>query len=349
MMSKKVYIGIGIRRKRAEKTLDVYYPEILAKDNLADFEAIDNSSIKKESLSDKQLLALSGNYSDHILAMSFDNAQTYAESDVIISIYSDLTSEIKTTEEAYFKLQLLSQRHKKPHDINLAGLFGILHNIAWTNKGPILTEDCERERLKTYAQGEQLIVTHIDKFPYLVNYHIPKGTRIASGSQVRLGAYLGEGTTIMPAGYVNFNAGTLGKAMIEGRVSAGVVVGDDSDVGGGASIMGTLSGGNEAVIAIGESCLLGANAGTGISLGDGCTIAAGLYIYASMKISLVDTANNPVDINGKRVDIGENIVKAKDVSGKSNLLFIKDSQTGMVLCKPNSKQITLNSALHSND
>ncbi|MBE33154.1 2,3,4,5-tetrahydropyridine-2,6-dicarboxylate N-succinyltransferase [bacterium] len=348
-MTTKMYIGIGIRRKRDDKTLDVYYPEILVKDNEPVFASSENNILTKESLSDEQRLALSGTYSEQILNMTVDNTQKYAKSDIVISVYSNLKDDVKTTEEAYFKLQILSQRLQKPHDINLTGLFGILHNIAWTNQGPILAEDCERERIKAYAQGEQLIVTHVDKFPYLVNYHIPKGTRVASGSQVRLGAYLGDGTTIMPAGYVNFNAGTLGKAMIEGRVSAGVIVGDDSDVGGGASIMGTLSGGNNAVIEIGKSCLLGANAGTGISLGDGCTIAAGLYVYAGMKVSLVDHDNNPIDKNGNKVESGKNIIKAKELSGQANLLFIKDSQTGTVLCKPNNKQITLNEALHTND
>tara|TARA_Y100001970_G_scaffold135052_1_gene166280 strand:- start:2368 stop:3414 length:1047 start_codon:yes stop_codon:yes gene_type:complete len=348
-MTESIYLGLGIRRKRAEKTLDVYYPEIMLKQACDEFKTITNQHIAKHDLTDEQSLLLSNTYSDQLLNLDYDNDQRYYQTDIIVTVFNNLDKAITTTEEAYFKLQLLSQRLQKPHDINVTGLFGLLHNIAWTNKGPILAEDCERERLKAYAKGEQLIVTHVDKFPYLVNYHIPKGTRIASGSQVRLGAYLGEGTTIMPAGYVNFNAGTMGKAMIEGRVSAGVMVGNDSDVGGGASIMGTLSGGNNTVIEIGQSCLLGANAGTGISLGDGCTIAAGLYIYAGMKIALVDHNNNPIDKHGNEVEKGANIIKAKELSGHPNLLFIKDSITGMVMAKPNNKQVTLNSALHTND
>ena len=166
---------------------------------------------------------------------------------------------------------------------------------------------------------------------------------------IRLGAYLGEGTTIMPAGFVNFNAGTLHNAMIKGRISAGVVVGEDSDVGGGASIMGTLSGGNDHVISVGKKCLLGANSGIGISLGDGCTVAAGLYVTAGKKITLVNESNQPVNVAGDVVSNGENIVKAAELSGSNYRLFIEDSQTGeSVICKPNTKVIQLNEALHSN-
>mgnify|MGYP001188339687 CR=1 FL=1 len=194
-----------------------------------------------------------------------------------------------------------------------------------------------------------MIVSHVDKFPYMTNYHIPQGVRIADASRVRLGAYLGDGTTIMPAGFVNFNAGTLGNAMVEGRISAGVIVGEDSDVGGGSSIMGTLSGGNEHVISIGKKCLLGANAGIGISLGDGCTVAAGVYVYAGKKVTLLNDKNEAVDINGNPVSAGQNIVKAMDLSGKSFCLYFEDSQTGELICKPNTKVIELNKALHNND
>tara|TARA_B100000427_G_scaffold192635_1_gene160181 strand:+ start:3621 stop:4670 length:1050 start_codon:yes stop_codon:yes gene_type:complete len=349
-MSETIFVGVGIRRRRDQKTLDVYFPEIKEIQATDTLLASTNTIIERQSLTDEQELSIQGNLNSFLLEQRInENIASYSKTDIVVSIFQDVSKAIQSTEEAYFKLQLLSQRLKTPHSLNLEGLFGILHNIAWTNKGPILAEDCDRERMLAYVNGETLLVTHVDKFPYLVNYHIPKGTRIAAGSQVRLGAYLGEGTTIMPAGYVNFNAGTMGKAMIEGRVSAGVVVGDDSDIGGGASIMGTLSGGNNAVIEIGESCLLGANAGTGISLGKGSTIAAGLYIYAGMKVSLVDHENNPVDIHGNSVSEGANIVKASELSGLENKLFIKDSQTGKVICKPNNNQITLNTALHTND
>ena len=202
--------------------------------------------------------------------------------------------------------------------------------------------------LQSKTMQQQLMVSHVDKFPYMVNYHIPKGVRIADASRVRLGAYLGEGTTIMPAGFVNFNAGTLGNAMIEGRVSAGVVIGEDSDIGGGASIMGTLSGGNNHVISVGKQCLLGANSGIGISLGDGCTVAAGVYVYAGKKVALFNAKNEPVNTDGQRVESGQNIVKASTLSGSSYRLFIEDSQTGVLICKPNSKIIQLNDALHAN-
>jgi len=237
--------------------------------------------------------------------------------------------------------------HVKPHEINVSGIFGKMNNVAWTNKGPILPEDIATERVKWTFIGEELIVSHVDKFPYMVNFHVPNGVRIVSGSQVRLGAHLSPGTTVMPAGYINFNAGTLGNAMVEGRISGGVVVGQNSDLGGGASIMGTLSGGNKNVISIGEKCLLGANAGTGISLGDGCTIAAGVYVTAAAKVSLYDKDKQPVDINGNSVAEGENIVKGHELDGKPYLLYLLDSQTGRLTARPNTKVIELNESLHA--
>jgi 2,3,4,5-tetrahydropyridine-2-carboxylate N-succinyltransferase len=235
-----------------------------------------------------------------------------------------------------------------PHGTNLTGIFGKLTNVAWTNKGPVLPEELSAQ-ISKHICSSPIEVSHVDKFPYLVNYHIPSGVRIASGSQVRLGAYLGEGTTVMPAGYINFNAGTRGNAMVEGRISAGVVVDEDSDVGGGASIMGTLSGGNQNVISIGKKCLLGANSGTGISLGDGCTIAAGVYVTAGAKVSLYNEKNEPVNSRGDIVAEGQNTIKAIELNGADNLLFINDSKTGKLVCKPNMKAIELNAALHAND
>ena len=261
---------------------------------------------------------------------------------------TDLNEPAVDTEMAYFKLQLLSQRLVQPHEQNLTGIFGLLQNIAWTNIGPILPKDLPQVQAKAVLNYQSVAVTHVDKFPYMVNYHVPSGVRIADGSRVRLGAYLGDGTTVMPAGFVNFNAGTMGNAMIEGRISAGVIVGKDSDIGGGASIMGTLSGGNDVVISIGKKCLLGANAGTGISLGDGCTIAAGVYVYAGKKVTLLNEQNEAVDINGNPVQAGQNIVKAMDLSGKDYMMFIEDSQTGELICKPNTTVIQLNEALHKN-
>lgn len=282
------------------------------------------------------------------LLENYSNDHDYYQSEVVAYFLYDDSADVQDAVEGYLKLQAISQRHVFPHGLNLNGIFGKLNNIAWSNKGPVLPEDLALETTK-HIFSSPLEVSHVDKFPYLVNYHVPSGVRIASGSQVRLGAYLGEGTTIMPAGYVNFNAGTKGNAMVEGRVSGGVVVDKNTDIGGGASIMGTLSGGNKNVISIGKECLLGANAGTGISLGDGCTIAAGVYVTAGAKISLYDLEKNPVDIDGKVVAEGENIVKGMELNGKNSLLFIQDSKTGKLVCQPNPKTIELNAALHAND
>ena len=323
----------------------------LAKTLKLNTEANNWHAIKAEQY--QELTDIWNNYSKHPLLKEITESSIskpyYGNMDLGIMVLPDVHQNVQTPEEAYFKLHLLSHRCVKPHELNLSSAFTVLHNIAWTQKGPILPADLSQERLKSQLQGSPLVISHVDKFPYLVNYHIPSGVRIAAGSQVRLGAHLGEGTTVMPAGYVNFNAGTAGNAMVEGRVSAGVFVGNHSDIGGGASIMGTLSGGNDHVISIGENCLLGANAGAGISLGNGCTIAAGLYIYAGMKISLVNLQDEPVDLNGQKVDPGVNVVKASEVSGKDHLLFIQDSRTGQVICKPNAKTIRLNTELHSNN
>ncbi|MCQ9343336.1 2,3,4,5-tetrahydropyridine-2,6-dicarboxylate N-succinyltransferase [Corynebacterium sp. 153RC1] len=229
--------------------------------------------------------------------------------------------------DAYLRLHLLSHRLVKPHGLNLDGVFGLLQNVVWTNYGPCKIEGFEEVRAKL----PNLTVHLIDKFPRMVDYVIPTGVRIGDADRVRLGAHLAEGTTVMHEGFVNFNAGTLGASMVEGRISAGVVVGDGSDVGGGASIMGTLSGGGKEVISIGERCLLGANAGVGISLGDDCVVEAGLYVTAGTKV-LVD---------------GQ-VVKASELSGASNLLFRRNSQTGAVEATGWKREVSLNEALHKN-
>ncbi len=344
-MTKQFY-GYGVVRRRGEKHLDVYFPKIHSiKEIPSGLPA--NSFVALADLSEEIQQSLPCSYKD--LLNGIDYKSGYSECSVGVFSLSVLDTPVDSVAHGYFKLQLLSQRSVKPHELNLDALFGNLHNIAWTNKGPVLIEDVESERIKSYSTENVLEISHVDKFPYMVNYHVPEGTRIASGSQVRLGAHLGKGTTVMPAGYINFNAGTEGNAMIEGRVSAGVFVGNDSDVGGGASIMGTLSGGNKDVISIGQQCLLGANAGAGISLGTGCTIAAGLYVYAGMKVSLYNEDDNPIDIEGNLVDEPSNIVKAKELSGRDFLLFIQDSISGKVICKPNKKTIELNTQLHQND
>lgn len=247
-----------------------------------------------------------------------------------------LNDPIKDIQDAYLKLHLLSHKFVLPNTINLEGLFTILPNIVWTNQGPIALEEIDARLNESKFHGNNLYIRSIDKFPCITDYVIPKKVRIADSSRVRLGAYLGEGTTIMHEGFVNFNAGTLGKAMIEGRISSGVVVGNNSDLGGGSSTMGTLSGGNDVKISIGENCLLGANSGIGISLGDNCTVEAGLYITAGTKVTINENNNTK-------------LVKASNLSGLSNLLFYRDSTNGMVVAKDNIKVSELNEALHKND
>ncbi|GLZ35634.1 2,3,4,5-tetrahydropyridine-2,6-dicarboxylate N-succinyltransferase [Lentzea sp. NBRC 105346] len=245
----------------------------------------------------------------------------------------DLTEPPKDTYDVYLRLHLLSHRLVKPHGQNLDGIFGLLTNVVWTNHGPCAVEGFEQTRLRLRTRGP-VTVYSVDKFPRMVDYVMPTGVRMGDADRVRLGAHLAPGTTVMHEGFVNFNAGTLGTAMIEGRVSAGVVIGDHSDVGGGASVMGTLSGGGKETISVGERCLLGANAGAGISLGDDCVIEAGLYVTAGTKVTLPDGT----------------VVKAATLSGQSNLLFIRDSVTGAVLVKARKGgSVVLNAALHSND
>jgi 2,3,4,5-tetrahydropyridine-2-carboxylate N-succinyltransferase len=235
--------------------------------------------------------------------------------------------------DAYLRLHLLSHRLIKPHDANLDGLFGVLNNVAWTSHGPVDPAALPAVQRRVRASGEPFQVFSVDKFPRMTDYVVPSGVRIADADRVRLGAHLADGTTVMHEGFVNFNAGTLGHSMVEGRISAGVVVGDGSDVGGGASIMGTLSGGGTAVISIGERCLLGANSGLGISLGDDCVVEAGLYLTAGARVALPD---------------GE-VVKARDLSGASGLLFRRNSQTGAIEVVPRTGAWGgLNAALHAN-
>ena len=251
---------------------------------------------------------------------------------------ANLKNPIEKVTDAYFKLHLLSNKFVLPNSVNLNGLFECLPNVAWTNKGPISVEDIEEKLIKAKLDKNDFFVRSLDKFPCLTDYVIPDKVRIADANRVRLGAYLSEGTTIMHEGFVNFNAGTLGKAMIEGRISAGVVIGDNSDLGGGSSTMGTLSGGNNTKISVGKNCLLGANSGIGISLGDNCIVEAGLYITAGTKINIIDKSNE-----------NEIIVKAIELSGKSNLLYMRDSLSGRVVAKKNKSKSSLNKILHEND
>ena len=240
--------------------------------------------------------------------------------------------------EAYLKLHLLSYRLVKPNETNLDGIFGILQNVVWTSEGPFSIADFKKAQLEARKANRHILVHSIDKFPRMTDYVTLSDVRIADANRVRLGAYLGSGTTIMHEGFVNFNAGSLGEAMIEGRISQGVVIGDKTDIGGGASTMGTLSGGNTVRISLGKNCLLGANSGLGIPLGDRCTVEAGLYLTASSKVEVIDDKG----------EISET-VKASELASKSDLLFIRNSLTGSIQCRPNKKVIELNEELHSND
>ena len=246
----------------------------------------------------------------------------------------DLSVPPATTEEAWLRLHLLSARLVTPHGLNLDGVFGLLTNVVWTSAGPCAVDGFELTRGRLRAAGHHVTVHGVDKFPRMVDYVVPTGVRIADASRVRLGAHLAPGTTVMHEGFVNFNAGTLGASMVEGRISGGVVVGDGSDIGGGASIMGTLSGGGKEVISIGERCLLGANAGLGISLGDDCVVEAGCYVTAGTKVTLRDGS----------------VVKAVRLSGSDNVLFRRNSVSGAVEAVARAGEgIALNAALHTND
>ncbi|MDX6276095.1 MAG: 2,3,4,5-tetrahydropyridine-2,6-dicarboxylate N-succinyltransferase [Nocardioidaceae bacterium] len=236
--------------------------------------------------------------------------------------------------DVYLRLHLLSHRLVAPHGQSLDGIFGLLTNVVWSSIGPCAVEGFEETRSRARGAGLQVQVTSVDKFPRMTDYVVPSGVRIADADRVRLGAHLAEGTTVMHEGFVNYNAGTLGTAMVEGRISAGVTVGNGSDVGGGASIMGTLSGGGKQVISVGENSLIGANAGIGISLGDDCVVAAGTYVTAGTKVTMPDGT----------------VLKASELSGEDGILFITNSQTGAIEARPRGERtgIELNSALHAN-
>ncbi|MGA0983047.1 MAG: 2,3,4,5-tetrahydropyridine-2,6-dicarboxylate N-succinyltransferase, partial [Ilumatobacteraceae bacterium] len=251
-----------------------------------------------------------------------------------VRITVDVDAPPASVADAYLRLHLLSHRLAAPRSINLDGLFGALTNVAWTSLGPVAIADLDAVRLRARAEGLHVTVHGVDKFPRMTDYVVPSGVRIADASRVRLGAHLAEGTTVMHEGFCNFNAGTLGASMVEGRISAGVVVGDGSDVGGGASIMGTLSGGGTEQITVGERCLLGANSGIGISLGDDCVVEAGLYVTGSTPVTTPD----------------DEVVKARELSGRPGLMFIRDGRTGRVMVRPrNGSWGALNEALHTND
>ncbi len=257
----------------------------------------------------------------------------------VVRTVVDLDAPLADTADAYLRLHLLSHRLVQPHGQNLDGLFGMLPNVVWTDRGPCAVDGFEQTRARLRAHyGTPVSVLSVDKFPRMVDYVLPSGVRVADADRVRLGAHLAAGTTVMHEGFVNFNAGTLGTSMVEGRISAGVVVGDGSDVGGGASIMGTLSGGGREVVSIGRRTLLGANAGVGIPLGDDCVVEAGLYVTAGTKVTLVGFEDAPP------------VVKARELAGRDGVLFRRNSLTGGVEAVARAGSgVELNAALHANE
>ncbi|HET8970298.1 MAG TPA: 2,3,4,5-tetrahydropyridine-2,6-dicarboxylate N-succinyltransferase [Candidatus Nanopelagicales bacterium] len=299
--------GTGLATYAGSHLLDVWYPApVLAADPAPD---------------------------DRLAALVRRDEVRGVELRVLTTRIADLSAPPAEPEDAWLRLHLLSHRLAAPRSISVEGMFAILTNVAWTSLGPVAVEALDEVRLRARAAGAPLTVHGVDKFPRMVDYVVPRGVRIADADRVRLGAHLAAGTTVMHEGFVNFGAGTLGVSMVEGRISAGVVVGDGSDIGGGASIMGTLSGGGTEVVTIGERCLVGANAGVGISLGDDCVIEAGTYITAGSKITL---------------PAGE-VVKGRELSGASNLQYWRNSVTGALEARPRTGSWGgLNTVLHTN-
>lgn len=332
-------IGIGTKNSRGE-WLEVFYPAPLLNPDTALGDilkvslGIDAGEIEPslEQLASLQSALRHNGFTE----LAADIALLAESNRPVVAVILPRDSAPTTVPESYLKLHLLSHRLVQPHGTDLTGIFGALKNVAWTSDGAIDIDELPERLLQARMAGQVLSVNCVDKFPKMVDYVVPSGIRIADPSRVRLGAYVGEGTTVMHEGFINFNAGTQGPNMVEGRVSAGVFCGAGSDVGGGASIMGTLSGGGSMVIALGNKCLLGANSGLGICLGDRCTLEAGLYITAGTIVTMLDDQKQPT---GK--------VKARELSGKSDLLFRRNSVSGTVECLTNKSAVELNAALHA--
>lgn len=330
-------LGVGTHNSKGE-WLEVFFanpiinPSVAiaqAAANLESNQALDAASLK----SLQEALDAAGESEQAALA-----GELAASKRPVVAVLLESDSAPEDVPQGYLKLHLISHRLVKPHGTNLDGLFGVLPNVAWTSEGAIAIDELTGRQLQARLRGETLEVSCVDKFPKMTNYVVPTGVRIAHTARVRLGAHLGEGTTIMHEGFVNFNAGTDGPGMIEGRISAGVVVGSGSDLGGGCSTIGTLSGGGNIIISVGKECLIGANAGIGIPLGDRCTVEAGLFVTAGTKVSMLDADGNAVES-----------VKARELAGKSDLLFRRNSGTGTVECLTNRSAVELNEALHAHN
>ncbi|WP_192035458.1 2,3,4,5-tetrahydropyridine-2,6-dicarboxylate N-succinyltransferase [Halomonas sp. YLGW01] len=336
-------LGIGNQNTQGD-WLDVYYPAPLLEPEASLVEAARQVlgapagnvvvSFLPEHCADlAEALKAAGHAEQAELAASLAGSQR-----PLVATFLDTDQAPESAPEVYLKLHLLSHRLVKPHDLDLTGMFGLLRNVAWTNEGPIDIEELPARRLKARLEGRALSVDCVDKFPKMADYVVPSGVRIGDTARVRLGAHLGEGTTVMHEGFVNFNAGTEGPGMVEGRISAGVMVGKGSDLGGGCSTMGTLSGGGNIIIKVGEGCLIGANAGIGIPLGDRCTVEAGLYLTAGAKVTVLDDQGQVVET-----------VAARALAGQNDLLLRRNSQNGRIECLTNKSAVALNEALHAHN
>ncbi|GDY25682.1 2,3,4,5-tetrahydropyridine-2,6-dicarboxylate N-succinyltransferase [Agarivorans sp. Toyoura001] len=336
-------VGVGSKNAKGH-WLEVFYPAPVLNPSEAEVSALTkdlayNNGKQDIELDDAALNSLIANAEALGLkeqAIAYQALLGSTQPRVLCLLSEDNAAE--STPEAYLKLHLLSHRLVKPHGTDLSGIFAVLPNVAWTNQGAIDLAELPSHQLAARAKGELLQVTSVDKFPKMADYVVPSGVRIAATSRVRLGAYIGEGTTIMHEGFCNFNAGTAGTSMIEGRISAGVFVGKGSDLGGGCSTMGTLSGGGNIIISVGEESLIGANAGTGIPLGDRCTIESGLYITSGTKVILIDENKQQAGT-----------IKARELAGKSDLLFRRNSISGAIECLTNKTAIALNEELHAHN
>ena len=333
-------IGVGTKNRNND-WLEVFYPApvLHPEQALADILTAILGDAEELEPNPEQLAALQislqdKGYGEQAAAV----AQLKTAERPLVAVLLKKDSAPTSVPQGYLKLHLLSHRLVKPHGTDLSGIFAVLKNVAWTNVGAIDIEELPQRLLEARMAGQTISVDCVDKFPKMVDYIVPTGLRIADTSRVRLGAYVGEGSTVMHEGFINFNAGTEGPNMIEGRVSAGVYCGAGSDIGGGASIMGTLSGGGTVIISMGEKCLLGANAGLGIPLGDRCTVEAGLYITAGTIVTMLDDQKQPTSK-----------VKARDLAGKNDLLFRRNSVTGTVECLTNKTAVELNAELHASN
>lgn len=336
-------LGIGTQNAQGN-WLEVYYPQPLLAPSESLVEAIREaldapagtaavSFLPDHCARLAEALQAAGHPEQAALANALSASQR-----PLVAMLIDSDQPPQSAPEVFLKLHLLSHRLVKPHGLDLTGMFGLLRNVAWTSQGPIDIEELPERRLKARLAGEVLSVDCVDKFPKMTDYVVPAGIRIGDTSRVRLGAYLGEGTTVMHEGFVNFNAGSEGPGMVEGRISAGVMVGKGSDLGGGCSTMGTLSGGGNIVIKVGESCLIGANAGIGIPLGDRCTVEAGLYLTAGAKVAVLDEARQVLKT-----------VAARDLAGLDDLLFRRNAESGRIECLTNKTRVALNEALHAHN